>query len=169
MKIKTGIRILFYSVALAFLIHHFWWKICFAIGATEARINLLTHRRIVRTPGPDSPSYSRKGRYWNNEAWDDTTWIADSLVFSKYGFELRLCKEDKNLGFFAQEAGGYCTSASAFYNSGYASVYNGYVLRDILPQAMADAKSVLATRGSDWRWGTSQEEKRFRILFFKQP
>jgi hypothetical protein len=169
LKIKTGIRVLFYSGALAFVIHRYWGQICFAKGRMDARFNLFTHRRIVCTFGPRSPEgYNRSfSRYWNGEPWDDTTWIADSLVFSKFGFTARACEEDKNLGFFAQEAGGYCTSASTYYTSGYASLYNAYVEKAILPLANAEAKSILASRPPNWKDGLSAQDWKIRLLFFK--
>jgi len=65
MKAKTGIRILFYSGAMAILIPHYWDRICFGIcfakGSLDAGFNLLAHRKIIFTYGPRVDYLARGG------------------------------------------------------------------------------------------------------------
>jgi hypothetical protein len=106
-------------------------------------------------------------RIHESENRDDTTWVADSLIFSEFGFSPRECGRERHPNYFSEVEGPICTTSSIYFGSGYQSVYNPYVIREFVPRATIEAKAILAARPPNWKNGLPDEEKKARILFFK--
>ena len=104
-----------------------WSSICYLYGQTNATLAILTG-------GKKTYAYGARALF------NDTAVIADSLVFSSYGYE--------EIG---DSQGCLRSRGLDSYREGYTSIYTPFLVRRVYPKALEEARIILKSRPANWK------------------